>query len=111
MKLRKFLPVCALLVLAGSTLAGCSNGNNAAPVDVSTEINIWATAAEEEVIKTVVDNYNKKQQNLNINLHLLLNQMLVLHLQKTLQLKIHQLYSYVLMTTLKTLFQKALLLK
>lgn len=61
MKLRKFLPVCALLVLAGSTLAGCSNGNNAAPVDVSTEINIWATAAEEEVIKTVVDNYNKKQ--------------------------------------------------
>ncbi|MDY4158647.1 MAG: hypothetical protein SOY02_00100, partial [Candidatus Onthovivens sp.] len=61
MKLRKFLPACALLVLTGSTLAGCSNGNNQGAVDVSTEINIWATAAEEDVIKTVVDNYNKKQ--------------------------------------------------
>ncbi len=60
MKIKKglLLTVAAAAVLALGSCGGSSDTNYG---DVSTKISIWATAAEEAVIKTVVDEYNAKQ--------------------------------------------------
>lgn len=51
------LGLCSVAMMS---LASCGS-KNVSYSDVGTKINIWATAAEEEVIKTVVDNYNANQ--------------------------------------------------
>ena len=59
-KIVKILP----LAFAGlMTLAACNQGGTQEKSygDVSTKITIWATAAEEAVIKAVVDEYNAKK--------------------------------------------------
>lgn len=61
-KIVKILP----LAFAGlMTLAACNQGGaqEKSYGDVSTKITIWATAAEEAVIKAVVDEYNGKQSD------------------------------------------------
>lgn len=63
MKMKKglLLTIAATAVLALGSCGAEQGGNNYG--DVSTPIGIWATAAEEAVIKKVVDDYNSKQSD------------------------------------------------
>ena len=55
MKLSKILPIAAVVIGSGLAATACGP---AAQTD-GTKINIWATAKEEAVIKSVVDKYNE----------------------------------------------------
>lgn len=62
MKKRMLLgALCAVALTSVATACG-SGEKDKVYGDVSTEINIWATAAEEPVIRTIVDEYNSKQK-------------------------------------------------
>lgn len=53
----------ALTAFAVVGLASCSSNSDVTYGDVSTPINVWATASEEAVITKVVDAYNAKQSD------------------------------------------------
>ena len=62
MKMLKVMPLaCAALLLLGACSGSKKSDSGKHYSDVNTEINVWATAAEEAVIKKVVDEYNAKQ--------------------------------------------------
>ncbi len=64
--MKKVLKVLPLAFAGLMVLAACNNNGGSKDVnygDVSTKITIWATAAEEQVIKAVVDAYNAKQSD------------------------------------------------
>jgi arabinogalactan oligomer/maltooligosaccharide transport system substrate-binding protein len=62
MKNIKILCVAALGAVALMSVASCG-GSSKVYSDVGTEINVWATAKEESVIKKVVETYNANQKD------------------------------------------------
>ena len=52
MKLNKLIPLSLIALMGAAGLSGCSGGNSDAVV-------VWATAAEQEVLNQVVEDYNK----------------------------------------------------
>lgn len=61
MKMLKVMPLAAAALLLLGACTGGSKKSQGGYSDVNAKINIWATAAEEAVIKAVVDEYNAKQ--------------------------------------------------
>lgn len=60
MKLTKILTLSALGLTAVVGLTACNNGGGGGGGGSNATIEIWATAAEEPVIKAVVDNWNEE---------------------------------------------------
>ena len=60
--MKKRMLLGALCAVALTSVATACGGGEKVYGDVSTEINIWATAKEQPVIKAIVDEYNSKQK-------------------------------------------------